>query len=337
MVEIRVFALTPMKTLLARAGVFALALFGTALVASAADASAPAKKRVLFFTKSSGYEHDAIKLKMRNGNPGYAFPVMEALGAANNIEFTLSKDGSLFTADYLAGFDAIVFYSTGDLTLPKNTPALGDGNPPMSADGKAALLRAIENGKGFVGIHSAADTFHSPGNRDDNTPERYMSDGDKADAYIRMLGGEFIKHDRQQAAHQIVIDPKFPGMSAVPADFGPAEEWYSLKNFPADLHVLLLQETKGMDGASYVREPYPSTWARMQGKGRVFYTSMGHREDVWQNPVFQAVLLGGINWALGRVDADVKPNLAAVAPHANELPKFPPPVAPKQNSTPASK
>ncbi|MEI6862357.1 MAG: ThuA domain-containing protein, partial [Verrucomicrobiota bacterium] len=63
----------------------------------------------------------------------------------------------------------------------------------------------------------------------------------------------------------------------------------------------------------------PSTWARMQGKGRVFYTSMGHRDDVWTNPAFQSVLLGGINWATGRVDADVTPNLDKVAPKANEL------------------
>ena len=47
-----------------------------------------------------------------------------------------------------------------------------------------------------------------------------------------------------------------------------------------------------MEGPSYKRPPYPSTWARMHGKGRVFYTSMGHREDVWTSPEFQAVLIG---------------------------------------------
>lgn len=309
-----------------------MAAFGLA-VSSLHPASADsAKKKVLFFTKSSGYEHDAIKLAMKDGKPGYAFAVLKSLGEKNNFEVVTSKDGSLFTPEYLAQFDAFVFYTTGDLTLARNDERYGDDNPPMTAAGKAAFLKAIEDGKGFVGVHSASDTFHSPGNKFDNTPERYVTDGAKADPYIRMLGGEFIKHDAQQPAHQRVIDPKFPGMSAVPADFGPAEEWYSLKNFPADLHVLLVQETKGMNGPSYQRAPYPSTWARMQGKGRVFYTSMGHREDVWNNPTFQAVLAGGLEWALGRVGADVKPNLAEITPQANELPKFSPPPPPKQSA-----
>src|SRR5207248_1650779 len=163
-------------------------------------------------------------------------------------------------------------------------------------------------------------------------PGRYQNDGANADPYIKMLGGEFIKHDAQQKSHQIIADAKFPGIEAVPSDFGPHEEWYSLKDFASDLHVLLVQDTTTMTGPSYIRPPYPSTWARMQGKGRVFYTSMGHREDVWANPVFQSVVTGGTNWALGRVNADVTPNRAQAAPQANMLPKYvePPPPQPKQ-------
>jgi type 1 glutamine amidotransferase len=69
----------------------------------------------------------------------------------------------------------------------------------------------------------------------------------------------------------------------------------------------------------YQRPSYPATWARMEQKGRVFYTSMGHREDVWTNPKFQQVLLGGINWAAGNAEADVTPNIAQVTPGANRL------------------
>jgi uncharacterized protein len=302
----------------------------TAFAPVAFGASTVAMKKVLFFSKSSGYEHSVIK--RINGNPSFAENVLKELGARHGIGFVFSKDGSLFTPEYLAQFDAFCFYTTGDLTLARNNEKYGDNQPPMTAEGKAALLKAIENGKGFVGIHCASDTFHSPGNKDDNVPARYVSDGDKADAYIRMIGGEFIKHDAQQPAPQIIADPKFPGMSAVPADFGPNEEWYSLKNFPADLHVLLVHDTSNMKGASYARPPYPSTWARMQGRGRVFYTSMGHREDVWNSPIFQSVLMGGLDWSLRRVDAEVTPNLAKVAPQANVLPKFPepPPAAPKE-------
>lgn len=285
-----------------------------------------AKKNVLFFSKSSGFEHAAIKTQEGPGN-GIAFRVLKELGDKHNIEFTFSKDGSLFSPAYLAQFDALFFYTTGDLTLAKNSPTQGDGHPPMSPAGKQALLDAIAAGKGFVGTHSAADTFHAPGNKE-HGPARYVSDGANTDPYGKMLGGSFIKHDAQQKGQQTIADGKFPGLGAVPHDFCPHEEWYSLKNFAPDLHVLLVQDTTAMTGPSYQRPPYPATWARLHGKGRVFYTSMGHRDDIWTNPVFQSVLMGGLNWALRRVDADVTPNLDQVTPGANTLPKYTEP-APK--------
>lgn len=301
--------------------------------AFAAEATAMPRKKVLFFSKSSGFEHSAIR---RNaGNPSFAEQVLKELGEKHNYEFVFSKDGSLFTTEYLAQFDAFLFYTTGDLTLARNNERYGDNNPPMTAEGKAAFLKAIENGKGFVGVHSASDTFHSPGSKDDNVPARYVNDGDKADPYVKMLGGEFIKHDAQQKARLIVADPKFPGIADLPPDYGPHEEWYSLKNLATDMHAILVQDTSTMNGRSYVRPPFPSTWARMEGRGRVFYTSMGHREDVWSSAPFQSVLLGGLDWATGRVNADVTPNLAKAAPQANLLPEFPAP-APKA-AQPAAK
>ena len=118
-----------------------------------------------------------------------------------------------------------------------------------------------------------------------------------------------------------VADPKFPGMAGLGDGFKMFEEWYAFQKFAPDLHVVLVQETAGMHDPPYQRPPYPATWARMQGKGRVFYTSMGHREDVWTNPKFQQVLLGGIAWALRNAEADVTPNIAQVTPGANELKK----------------
>ena len=79
-----------------------------------------------------------------------------------------------------------------------------------------------------------------------------------------------------------------------------------------------------MEGAPYARPSYPSTWAHMYEKGRVFYTNMGHRDDVWNSALFQSVLVGGLNWAVGRVEADVTPNLDQAAPKANVLPIRPP-------------
>jgi type 1 glutamine amidotransferase len=306
----------PILNLSAMKALFPVLALATAFSMSLQVAQA-AQKKILFFSKSSGFEHPMIKEE--NGEMSKAAKILQELGAKNNIEFTFSKDGSLFTPENIAKYDAFFFYTTGDLT-----EAGTDKHPPMSKEGKAAFLQAIHNGKGFIGTHSATDTFHSPGGKDSGAA-RWQNDGDNADPYIKMIGGEFIIHGSQQAAHQICIDNKFPGMSAVPDDFGPMEEWYSLKDFAPDLHVLLVQDTSHMNkmannASAYDRPSYPSTWAHMYGSGRVFYTSMGHRDDVWTNPVFQQVLLGGINWALGNVDADVTPNLDKAAPQASTLP-----------------
>ena len=135
-----------------------------------------------------------------------------------------------------------------------------------------------------------------------------------------MVGGEFIRHGAQQKSWMRVTDKKFPGAQDV-ADFNMHEEWYSLKNFAPDLHVILVQDTEGMKGLDYERPNFPATWARMHEKGRVFYTSMGHREDVWENKTFQQMLGGALDWVFGRVEADVTPNLKDVAPKGSELPK----------------
>jgi uncharacterized protein len=312
-----------------------LAMIVPSALASPGTGDLPAastRKRVLFFSKSSVWEHVVIRDPAVTGRPvnnspgnaviGLAFQVLKGLGDKNDIEFVFSKDGSLFDAAYLAQFDAYLFFTTGDLTK------VGvDGNPAMSPEGKEALLQAIAGGKGFVGSHCASDTFHSPGG-EDIAGARFRNDGVNADPYIKMLGGEFIKHGDQQEAHLIVADPKFPGISGVPDDNRFREEWYALKNFSDDLHVILVQDTSIMKGIEYARPSYPSTWAHLYGRGRVFYTSLGHRDDVWTSALFQSVLVGGLNWALGRVDADVTPNLKEAAPGAGVLPP-PPPPAPK--------
>jgi len=116
-----------------------------------------------------------------------------------------------------------------------------------------------------------------------------------------------------------VVDANFPGIKGQ-KDFEKLEEWYSLKNFAPDLHVVLVQETKGMHDDPYQRPDFPATWARRHGKGRVFYTSMGHRNDVWQSQTFQTVLLAALNWTLGNGDAEGPPNLKEAAPSGSEMP-----------------
>ena len=260
------------------------------------------------------------------------------LGSKQGLEFTFSKDGSLFAPAYLAQFDVYLFYTSGDL-LSVGT----DGQPAVTPEGKQALFDAIAGGKGFVGVHSCSDTFHTGEHGGGNNPirlPRFQNYGAASDPFIKMLGGEFIRHGPQQIAKARVVDPAFPGFGDLGAELNVMEEWYTLKDFAPDIHVLLVMETEGMKGSDYVRPPYPLAWARLQGKGRVAFNAMGHRDDVWTSPAYQAMLVGAIKWAAGAVKADVKSNLTQVAPGyatiqqpAPEMvnPPLPKPPAPKAN------
>lgn len=289
---------------------------GAALLGlSAMPLSASPLLHVLYFTKSSGYEHSVVRRE--NGAASYSERVLIALAPKHNLEFTFSKDGSLFSPGYLAQFDVIMFYTSGDLFSVGN-----DGQPAMTPAGKQALLDAISGGKGFLALHSGGDTFHtmeSGGGNPTDRHNRYIIHGDASDPFVKMLGGEFINHGQQQVARARVIDPKFPGCAEVGDALECMEEWYTLKEFAPNLHVLLLLETATMSGIDYQRPPFPLAWARSFGRGRVWYNGMGHREDVWDNPKFQSLLIGGIEWAGGRVPADVTPNLETVAPEASRI------------------
>ncbi len=272
--------------------------------------------RVLYFTKSAGYEHSVVS--RANGRPSHSEAILGRLGAEHNIDFVFSKDGSLFSPAWLAGFDAVIFYTSGDLLSVGN-----DGEPPLTPEGKQALIDAVAGGMGFLAIHSGGDTFHTlerGGGNPTFRGNRYKLHGDNADPYIRMLGGEFINHGKQQTATATVPDPAFPGCGALGGAWTCFEEWYSNKEFAADLHVILVMQSEAMDGVDYRRPPYPLAWARRHGKGRVWFNGMGHREDIWETTEFQGLLLGGIEWAGGRKEADVTPNIDAVTPGAGVLP-----------------
>jgi len=324
-------------------GLLALVAVGLFAV-PAIFAEAANTKKVLFFSKCSNYEHAVVKRV--NGQPSWVEQILAEQGPRHGLEFVFSKDGSLFNAEYLAQFDAFMFYTSGDLTAPGR-----DGNPPMTPAGKQAFLDAIWNGKGFVGTHSAADTFHTGETAETNTSQartwRYKHNGEKADSYIRMLGGELIVHGTQQIAKSRVVDPGFPGLAYFGESFQMMEEWYSMTDFSPDIHVLLVVETDSMRDPNagpdwpppggyipYQRPPYPSTWARMHGKGRVFFTAIGHREDTWSNPMFHEILFGGLAWVVKNAEAAVTPNLKQVTPGAYELPPVSAPVGglpPKKN------
>jgi hypothetical protein len=277
--------------------------------------AAPAPKSLLVFTKSSGWEHDVVKRV--DGKLSLVETTVTELGRVHGFHVECSKDGRIFDSSEFHSFNGALFFTTGDLTQSAT-----DKNPPMTAQGKQTFLDAIRDGMGFAGVHAAADTFHTqPDSADRST--RYVAYGEKSDPYLRMLGGEFIIHGddpRLQTTNLIINDSKFPGIEGITGPVEFTEEWYSLKDFTPDLHVILTIDTSKLKGNCYQRRPYPGTWARMHNRGRVFYTAMGDRPENWQNQFFLNLLAGGIRWSLGEVNADIPPNLQTATPGYADIP-----------------
>jgi uncharacterized protein len=234
-------------------------IFGGACL-PAGGSAAKASKRVLVVTVTKGFRHESI-------------------GTAERLIQRLADKSGAFTVDYarsddelrtktaakaLDGYDAVVFaHTTGDIPL---------------AD-RAAFLEWIKAGHGFVGIHSASDTFH----------------GDTQ--FLTMLGGEFDYH-REQATVQVrVQDEKHPSAKGLGASFQTHDEIYLFKNFTrSDVHMVLALDKHPNTGEAGF---FPLAWTRDVGKGRVFYTALGHRDDVLESAWYGDHLLGGLMWALG--------------------------------------
>jgi hypothetical protein len=232
-----------------------------------------AKKKLLFLTHSAGFQHSTItRPKDKPQELSHSEKVLTEICAAAGIEVTATKDCTLINADNLKKYDAVFFYTTGDLPIPK----------------RQDLIDYVKAGKGFIGSHCATDTYHG------------WKEGDKQ-PYIEMIGAEFATHHAQEPAEVTVADAKFPAAAHIEASsFRINDEWYVFKNMSPEIHPVLVLNTKSMKQEKYnTMDPYPIAWSRNYGKGRVFYTGMGHREDVWTNPIFQHHIIAGIKWAMG--------------------------------------
>lgn len=231
----------------------------TLLPAIPAEARPP--KRLLVVTVTKGFRHDSIPV---------AEAVISALGIGGGWETDFARTdediAKKMTADALKNYDGVVFANTtGDLPLPD----------------RDAFLAWLRSGKAFIGIHSATDTY--PGWPD----------------YLTMIGGQFQTHGAQVEVTCINDDPKHPATKE--KDWGLTrnvfDEIYLLQKFdPARVHSLLHLNQHPND-----KTPgnYPIAWTRAEGKGRIFYTSLGHRQEVWASSWYQIHLRGGIRWALG--------------------------------------
>jgi type 1 glutamine amidotransferase len=267
-----------------------------ASLASDAFAQQP-PKRLLVLTHAGLYKHtsldDAEAAVAAWGQEGG----WEVTSLAGYTQDAPNLDLSMITAENLARFDGILMMTNGNL--------------PMTTEQKAALVDFVRQGGGFVGVHNAALTFYE-------YPE-----------FGEMLGGYFR---RTVAQNRMVIlrveDREHPATRLIGSFWPLMDEFYEFGTAPWSpdrpndnvdvlfdnripvgfsrdrVHVLLSIDTELTDiaGLGEVRRggDYPQSWVREFGEGRSFYTSIGHRDEIWQSdPVFRAHVVGGIRWALG--------------------------------------
>ena len=272
-----------MKLRLAAGLIFILAA-STTIAPGPAQTNAPARKKVLAIGEERGYRHDAVT---------HALATLERLGRDSGLWDTyirtdtepLTKRKLEYNAKNLNDFDAVVFYTGGTLN--------------MTEEQKTDFLSFIhDDGKGFVGIHSATITFT-------DWPE-----------YGRMIGGYFDEHPWGTfIAPVIVEDPAFPGMSQWPRSFDIKDEIYQMKNFSRDQCRVLMRLDAAklqLDNTRVHRadRDFAVTWAKTYGKGRVYYSTLGHVEENWDRPDFQKMYFEAIRWALGLVDGSTAPRPA---------------------------
>ena len=251
------------------------------LGASAAQAQQPKRKRLLIIAQTKGFEHDSIS---------HALATLERLGKENGWDTYLRTDTELVTkkklqanAKNLDYFDAIAFFTTGELDMDDSQ--------------KADLLSFVhDDGKGFIGMHTAGDTFY------------------KWPAYGEMVGGYFDQHPWMTfPAPVIVEDPSNPIVSKFPANFTIRDEIYQYKDWSRDkCRVLMSLDASKLDLANKnvhrTDKDFAVAWIKKYGKGRVFATTLGHVEEVYDRPDVQSMFVEAIKWSMGMTpEGDLSP------------------------------
>lgn len=291
-----------------------------ALVAVApAPADAPAKKRVLLVTHSGGFIHDALgtaedtlkkigpdhgmdvtcwrftgdpaaRVTVRDkGKPDrqvsaledYSAKFRKATGKAAEPE-----NCGRINKDTLKNFDIVLFFTTSTKD-PKTT------TDPVTKDELADLTAWVKAGGAFAGVHCATDTLYSQ------------------PAYGEMIGAYFGGHPAQQKIRIQVEDAAHPAGKAFADGTMLMDEIYVFTPEPYSRDkvriILSAGEFKPGDKLARKDADYALSWCKEYGKGKVFYTSLGHRKDVWENPTYQQHLIAGLKWAAGQVPGDATP------------------------------
>jgi uncharacterized protein len=258
-------------------GTFRSAALAAALLL--AGPAAGAQKKLLVVTATQGFRHSSIPLAEKVlaglGEQSGVFTVEYARGGKEGKE---SADlHEKLSAEALKNYDGVIFANTtGDLPLPD----------------REAFLKWIQSGKAFIGMHSATDTFHN-----------YRP-------FVEMIGGEFKSHGSQVGVECLNQDPEHPASRHLGASYSIFDEIYVLTSFNrSQVHGLL---TLDKEPNKLLPGDYPIAWCKQVGRGKLFYTSLGHREDVWLSGPYQEHILGGIKWALGLEKGDGEPQRVKV-------------------------
>jgi hypothetical protein len=242
----------------------ALAAIGLSAWGAPAEA-AKGGARVLLFSHSTGYRHASIE-------PGVA--AIKALGPREKIEIVHSEDPAVFTAQGLAGFDAIIFLSTS--TDPKKPESEW-----FEGSRRDALQGFVRGGGGIVGIHAASDShYHWPW-------------------YGKMIGGHFASHPPGTPKGTLrVVDPKHRATRGMDATMSRTDEWYYFNDYDVEADLLVTLDPASI-GEKDVN-PNPVSWAKQFEGGRVFYTAMGHTAETYSDPNFLKHLTGGLRWVMAK-------------------------------------
>ncbi len=247
---------------------------GAALVAACFVFSVQAAdKKILVVSVTKGFVHDVI--------PDVNDMVAKLAKDSGQFDVTFVKTdedmAKYMTMESLQKYDGVFFNNTtGDLPLPD----------------RQGFINWIASGKGYVGVHSATDTFGG------------------FPPYTEMVGGLFLTHRNQATVSPIIEDPNHPILEGFPKDLKVHDEIYLLQKFHREtIHGLLTLDKRPNDGSEDANQPgdYTIAYCKNWGQGRVFYTSLGHRKDVVATDWYQRHVLQGIQWSLGLIDGDPSP------------------------------
>lgn len=239
------------------------------------------RKRLLVIGAVKGWQHDATSQAMVTlSNLGRDSALWDTYIKTDTQLITKKKLG--VNGKNLDYFDAVAFYTTGELD--------------MDDEQKAALISFVkEDGKGFLGVHSAIDTFYK-------WPE-----------FGEMTGAYFDEHPWMTfEAPVIVEDPESPIMRHFPLAFKTWDEIYQPKDFSRDkVRVLARLDENKLDlknpRVHRADHDFAVAWMKNYGKGRVFYSTFGHTPESWDRPDMQKMWLEATKWCLGLIEADATP------------------------------